>query len=317
MIHDPPTLARPWKFAWTFGLHFGARRRVGHRIGIIPFGDVGRLRRITSVDWIGLDPGQPVLAGLCDVLVADFSARLPAEWEAQLAEAAIGGRMVFPVKQLAEALTGRVAIDSLDEIGFGTCIGTRPYLHVKSLVDGLLALAVLPAALPLMALLAMAIRIDSPGPVLFRQPRVGLAGRRFTMWKFRTMADLPWEDALGDDGNWRMTRLGAFLRRTRLDELPQIFNVIAGDMSWIGPRPEAEILSRWYMGEIPFYRYRHVVRPGISGWAQVNQGHVVGVEEVHAKLQFDFYYIKYFSAWLDLLIALRTVKTMISGFGAK
>jgi lipopolysaccharide/colanic/teichoic acid biosynthesis glycosyltransferase len=115
----------------------------------------------------------------------------------------------------------------------------------------------------------------------------------------------------------RITRVGAFLRRTRIDELPQIINILKGEMSWIGPRPEALVLSSWYVGEIPFYRYRHVVRPGISGWAQVNQGHVAGVDEVHQKLQYDFFYIKYFSPWLDLLILFRTVKTMATGFGSR
>jgi lipopolysaccharide/colanic/teichoic acid biosynthesis glycosyltransferase len=88
-------------------------------------------------------------------------------------------------------------------------------------------------------------------------------------------------------------------------------------MSWIGPRPEAEVLSIWYTSELPFYRYRHVVKPGISGWAQVNQGHVAEVAEVHEKLQYDFYYIKYFSPWLDLLILFRTIKTMLNGFGSR
>jgi lipopolysaccharide/colanic/teichoic acid biosynthesis glycosyltransferase len=120
----------------------------------------------------------------------------------------------------------------------------------------------------------------------------------------------------GDDDD-RITRVGAFLRRYRLDELPQIFNILKFEMSWIGPRPEAEVLSVWYTSELPFYRYRHVVKPGISGWAQVNQGHVADVEEVHRKLQYDFYYIKYFSPWLDLLILFRTIKTMMTGFGAK
>ena len=120
-----------------------------------------------------------------------------------------------------------------------------------------------------------------------------------------------------DEKDARITRLGAFLRRTRLDELPQIWNILKGEMSFIGPRPEARLLSSWYTEEIPFYRYRHVVRPGISGWAQVNQGHVAEVEEVHQKLQYDFFYIKYFSPWLDVLILFRTVKTVISGFGAR
>jgi lipopolysaccharide/colanic/teichoic acid biosynthesis glycosyltransferase len=88
-------------------------------------------------------------------------------------------------------------------------------------------------------------------------------------------------------------------------------------MSWIGPRPEADVLASWYRSEIPFYRYRHVVKPGISGWAQVNQGHVADVEQVHRKLQYDFYYVKYFSPWLDLLILFRTLQTVMSGFGAR
>ena len=123
--------------------------------------------------------------------------------------------------------------------------------------------------------------------------------------------------AMTSEDDERITSVGKWLRRLRVDELPQIFNIVKWQMSWIGPRPEAEILSIWYTSEIPFYRYRHVVKPGISGWAQVNQGHVAEVHEVHRKLQYDFYYIKYFSPWLDLLILLRTIKTMLTGWGAR
>jgi lipopolysaccharide/colanic/teichoic acid biosynthesis glycosyltransferase len=123
--------------------------------------------------------------------------------------------------------------------------------------------------------------------------------------------------AITSEDDQRVTRVGKVLRKLRLDELPQVVNILKGEMSWIGPRPEAEVLSKWYMGELPFYRYRHVVKPGISGWAQVNQGHVAEVEEVHRKLQYDFYYIKYFSPLLDLLIVFRTVKTMLTGFGSR
>ena len=114
-----------------------------------------------------------------------------------------------------------------------------------------------------------------------------------------------------------LRRWAGCLRNLRLDELPQILNILAWQMSWIGPRPEAALLSTWYTKEIPFYRYRHVVKPGITGWAQVNQGHVAEVKDVHRKLHYDFYYIKYFSPWLDVLIVFRTVKTMLSGFGAR
>jgi lipopolysaccharide/colanic/teichoic acid biosynthesis glycosyltransferase len=139
------------------------------------------------------------------------------------------------------------------------------------------------------AAIAVAIKLDSDGPVLSRQHRVGCAGEPFAMLKFRTMAhrepngDI--DEVITTTGDPRVTRVGMQLRNSRLDELPQIFNIIAGQMSWIGPRPEVEALNAWYTGEIPFYRYRHVVRPGISGWAQVNQGHVASVDEVHAKLQ--------------------------------
>jgi lipopolysaccharide/colanic/teichoic acid biosynthesis glycosyltransferase len=119
------------------------------------------------------------------------------------------------------------------------------------------------------------------------------------------------------DGDPRITKVGKVLRRFRIDELPQIFNILKGEMSWIGPRPEAAVLSTWYTSELPFYRYRHVVKPGISGWAQVNQGHVAEIDEVHRKLQYDFYYIKYFSPWLDAVILFRTIKIMLTGYGAK
>jgi lipopolysaccharide/colanic/teichoic acid biosynthesis glycosyltransferase len=172
-----------------------------------------------------------------------------------------------------------------------------------------------------MAIAAIAIRLEDPGPILFRQARIGHAGRRIQVYKFRTMRQVQVENelhaAMTSKDDDRITRVGAFLRRYRIDELPQIFNILKFQMSWIGPRPEAEVLSHWYTSELPFYRYRHVVKPGISGWAQVNQGHVADVEQVHRKLQYDFYYIKYFSPWLDLLILFRTLKTMLTGFGAK
>lgn len=115
----------------------------------------------------------------------------------------------------------------------------------------------------------------------------------------------------------RITPIGRFLRFSRIDELPQLINVLRGEMSLIGPRPEATGLSDWYQSEVPFYRYRHIVKPGITGWAQVNQGHVAGVDDIKMKLQFDFYYIRNFSIWLDILIVMKTIKTMLTGYGHK
>ena len=305
---------------WSYGLYFSVQRYIRQRIAVVPFGSVERLDRIEKVDWhIMSQPSLEDAAG-CDGLVADFSAS-PPEWEALLADAAVQGRMVYQVKQLYESLTGRVAIDHLSENSFGSLVPARGYFHLKSLGDLIFALLVLPFALPVLGAIALAIKFDSPGPILFRQRRVGRAGVPFDMLKFRTMTHRTASDDIDEvitaDGDPRVTQVGGRLRRSRLDELPQIFNIILGQMSWIGPRPEAEALSSWYTGEIPFYRYRHVVRPGITGWAQVNQGHVATVDEVHAKLQYDFYYVKYFSAWLDILIAFRTIRTMTTGYGSR
>jgi lipopolysaccharide/colanic/teichoic acid biosynthesis glycosyltransferase len=306
---------------WLYVLYIYAERNVRRRIAVVPYGEIERLRQIESVDWSVMKRPRLADARGFHAIVADFSAELPDEWEAFLADAALAGRMVYQVKQLSESLSGRVELEQLSENSFGSLLPARGYFYLKSVADFLFALVVLPVVLPLMALIAIAIRIESKGPALFRQKRIGHAGRRITVYKFRTMraADLGDErhSAMTRDDDDRITGAGKILRTLRIDELPQIFNILKWEMSWIGPRPEAEVLSRWYTSEIPFYRYRHVVKPGISGWAQVNQGHVAEVDEVHRKLQYDFYYIKYFSPWLDVLILFRTIKTMLTGWGAR
>lgn len=307
---------------WFYLIYFLVQRRSRLRIGVVPFGNIRRLNEIDSVSWIGLPRPRIELLARCDAIVADFSADLPAEWEAFLADAALAGTIVYQVKPLRESLTGRVEIDHLSENSFGSLVPALGYFHLKTVIDWLVALAALPLLLPVMLAAALAIRLEGGGPVLFRQARVGHRGHAFTVMKFRTMRVGP----AGADARAaamtgaldpRITRVGAFLRRSRIDELPQLFNILRAEMSWIGPRPEAEVLSQWYVGELPFYRYRHVVKPGISGWAQTNQGHVAEVDDVHRKLQYDFYYIKYFSPWLDLLIVFKTIRTMLSGFGAR
>jgi len=305
---------------WLYVLYF-ASNRVRRRIAIVPYGAIERLQAITAIDWMVLRRPRLQDARGCDAIVADFSAELPDEWEAFLADAALAGRVVYQVKQLWESLSGLVEIEQLSENSFGSLLPMRGYFHLKGLVDFAFALLLLPAALPLMAVIAVSIRLESRGPALFRQKRVGHAGKHITVYKFRTMRAVSIEDdrraAMTGDGDDRITRVGHVLRNLRLDELPQIINILKWQMSWIGPRPEAEVLSRWYTSEIPFYRYRHVVKPGITGWAQVNQGHVAEVKEVHRKLQYDFYYIKYFSPWLDILIVFRTIKTILTGWGAR
>ena len=308
--------------SWLYLLYIYAERRLRRRIAVVPFGATDRLSEIPGVDWHILKRPQLHDTRSCHAIVADFRTELPDEWERFLADAALAGRIVYQVKQLSESLTGRVELQHLSENSFGSLLPARGYFHLKGLADFVLALVLLPLSLPVMAIVAAAVRVDSPGPAFFRQRRVGHAGRPITVYKFRTMHQLELganerDAAMTKCDDDRITRVGRLLRKLRIDELPQIINILNWEMSWIGPRPEAQVLSVWYTSEIPFYRYRHVVKPGISGWAQVNQGHVAEVKDVHAKLHYDFYYIKYFSPWRDLLIVFRTIKTMLSGFGAR
>jgi lipopolysaccharide/colanic/teichoic acid biosynthesis glycosyltransferase len=124
-------------------------------------------------------------------------------------------------------------------------------------------------------------------------------------------------DAFTSERDSRVTWVGQYLRRYRLDELPQIINILRGEMSWIGPRPEAISLAEWYEREVPFYVYRHIVRPGISGWAQVHQGNVAAIDAARLKLEYDFFYIKNFSFWLDAVIVVKTLRTILTRFGTR
>jgi len=253
--------------------------------------------------------------------IADLHHDHDPQWLRLLAEAAIAGCPVYHYKQVWEATTGKVQIEHLSENSFGALIPTLGYRKVKRAIDLAFSAMVLPFVAPLLVGVAIAIKFDSPGPVIYRQRRMGYRGKSFDVWKFRTMVDAGPEDDVDScvtlHKDKRITRLGGFLRQKRIDELPQIWNIVRGEMSWIGPRPEAVSLSEVYEQELPFYRYRHIVRPGITGWAQVNQGHVTSLSDIDHKLQFDFYYIKNISYWIDLLIFFRTLRVMMSGFGAK
>ncbi|MBZ9869774.1 sugar transferase [Mesorhizobium sp. BR1-1-9] len=306
---------------WYFGLSLITRHLDPYRLVVIPGGDVERLRTLPGVHWFWITSPGTVIERANGVVV-DLRADLDAEWERYIADRALSGTPVYHVKQVSESLTGRVAIEHLSENTLGSLNPNQAYLKIKQAIDWISALVVVVALSPFVVLIALLIRLDSEGPVLFRQPRIGYRGRIYTVYKFRSMRQ---QAGIGSDKDKaitkldddRITRIGHFLRKFRIDELPQAINILRGEMSWIGPRPEAVVLSHWYEAELPFYRYRHIVRPGVSGWAQVNQGHVAAVDDVMEKLHYDFYYIKNFSPWLDVLITLRTIKTMITGHGAR
>jgi len=306
---------------WFFIIYFKLQREKDLRIGVVPAGNVDSLLEIPGVDWVRL--GGAAGDARYHAVVADLRADMPAEWERFLADCALHGVNVMHVKQVKESLTGKVEIDHLSENTLGTLLPSSIYGRIKRAGDLLFCVAALPLIALILLVAAIAIRLDSRGPILFRQERMGYRGRPFSMYKLRTMrVNTPVSQdarvaAITRGKDDRVTRVGRVLRRYRIDELPQFVNILKGEMSWIGPRPEAVPLSAWYEAELPFYRYRHIVRPGITGWAQVRQGHVAEVHEVQSKLHYDFYYIKHFSLWLDLLIVAGTARTVLSGFGAR
>lgn len=308
--------------SFGFLAHHSAQKLARRRFYLVPYGDLGIVKEAPDIEWIILSSADFSIADPHGAIVADLRHDYPPEWERMLAQAAVSGRIVYHTKQLRESLTGRVQIDHLSENSFGSLLPNLAYRKIKRAVDVCVSLALLPFLLPPMFLAGIAVKLDSPGPVFFSQMRMGYRGRPFRVLKFRTMrherCSLDERNAaMTGDQDPRITRVGRFLRRSRVDELPQLLNVLRGEMSLIGPRPEAIPLSQWYESELPFYVYRHIVRPGVTGWAQVNQGHVTGLDQVNVKLNYDFYYIKNFSAWLDVLIAIRTIGIVLSGFGAR
>ncbi|MER8483706.1 sugar transferase [Mesorhizobium sp. M1322] len=306
---------------WYFGLSLATRRLDPYRLAVIPGGDVDRLESIPGVSWHRIHSPETIVEYASGV-VADLRSDLSDEWERYIADRALSGTPVYHVKQISESLTGRVEIEHLSENTLGSLNPNQAYLKIKQAIDWFSALFILVVFSPLLLFVAIAVKLDSVGPALFKQKRMGYRGNIYEVYKFRTMklsaaAGDEKDEAITKAGDTRITRLGQFLRKSRIDELPQAINILRGEMSWIGPRPEALVLSKWYEAELPFYRYRHIVRPGITGWAQVNQGHVAAVDDVLEKLHYDFYYIKNFSPWLDVLIVFRTIQTMLTGFGAR
>lgn len=195
---------------------------------------------------------------------------------------------------------------------------TRPQRFLKRLVDIVIAFLILVPLSPFWLILSLAIKINSRGPVLYRQERLGLNGRRFILNKFRSMvhnAETHTGPIWAKEDDPRITQVGRFLRRFRLDEFPQFINVLIGDMSIVGPRPERPYFVQKLMDEFPFYYRRYKIRPGITGWAQIKHSYDSSVEDVRQKLKYDFFYIENLSLSLDFLIMLRTAAVMLSGRG--
>jgi sugar transferase (PEP-CTERM system associated) len=250
------------------------------------------------------------------VSLAEARGRLPMD---KLLEMKLQGVSFDHLASVYEEYTGKIAVENLRPSWLIFSSGfhdTRARRAAKRLIDVVSAAAGLIVAAPVMLLVAALVRLTSPGPVLFRQTRAGHHGRLFTLYKFRSMradAEAQSGPVWAQPGDTRVTPVGHFLRVSRLDELPQLWNVLVGAMSLVGPRPERPEFVEELTRDIPFYGQRHVVRPGITGWAQVKYKYGATKEDALEKLQYELYYIKNMSLALDLVIMVHTVKTMISG----
>lgn len=273
---------------------------------------------IAVLDPLGRGPDGPFDPGT--VLAVDLRSVLSDEMARFVSSSSLAGYPMRSLVSVYEDHTGRLPIVHLME-GWELTVplsGRGSYVRAKQVLDSIVVLLVSPLALVLGLLISIAIAIDSRGPVIFKQRRIGREGRMFTLYKFRTMRADPDDVArFAAEGDDRLTRVGRLLRRIRIDELPQLWNVLRGDLSIVGPRPEQAVFSDRFGETIPFYSHRNLVRPGITGWAQVNFGYADDEADTIEKLSYDLYYVKHVSAWLDLEILGRSVWTVLSGFGAR
>lgn len=262
-----------------------------------------------------------------------------------LARLSFQGNQLIDMPSLYEFLTGKVPTDHISDIWlFRNSLNKRMlyYYHIKRLSDLVLAIFYLAVAWPLMLVFSMAIKLDSPGPVFFRQERLGQEGKPFQILKFRTMVQDAEQSGpqFATPGDVRVTRVGRVLRCLRLDELPQLINILKGEMSFIGPRPEREVFIKEFLApvpevrpgrratdppgtqvvcgykeKLPHYSYRLLVKPGITGWAQVMHTYTATIEETKEKLEYDLYYIKHMGLLLDVAILLKTIHIVLFGRG--
>jgi len=342
----------------SIGLLIANRLLVGTVIGTAAFrrrvlvlGDGLRARRIRDladrpesgfavVSFIGMNEGSPVIEeaiprsaihdlgrfveniGASEVVLALEERRnsLPLK---DLLRIKTHGVHVNDFSSFLERETGRVDLDTLNPswliFSDGFSSGRVLSSAAKRLFDVLASGLLLVLTLPVIALFAALVKLDSKGPAFFRQTRVGLYGQRFQLVKLRSMRT----DAEKDGAQWasrddpRVTRVGRFIRKVRIDELPQVWTVLAGRMSFVGPRPEVPRFVGDLEDKLPYYAERHMVKPGITGWAQINYPYGASVEDARAKLEYDLYYAKNYTPFLDLLILLQTLRVVLWPEGAR
>jgi sugar transferase (PEP-CTERM system associated) len=282
-----------------------------------------------------VDPRRSVAEGKQPEQVDTLAERLGAEFVVQAADdmrganwmdallrCRLAGRRVYDATGFCERVLRRIPVAHLrtSDFAFADELTVSPLRRLaKRGFDVAVASVLLLCAAPFLVLVALAIKLDSKGPLFYRQERVGLGGKSYWLWKFRSMCT----DAEKDGAVWaranddRVTRMGRFIRKTRIDEIPQVFNVLVGDMSFVGPRPERPVFVEQLKQQIPFYGLREAVKPGITGWAQIRYPYGASVEDARNKLEFDLYYVKNGSLFLDIGIIFHTVRHVLLGRGAR
>jgi len=245
--------------------------------------------------------------------------KIPNEWQQLLARAANLEIPIYDVSQVYESLNGKSPLEYLPEPTSNSLKPHWLYRSTKRILESSLIIVSSPLWLPLILIFAVAIKLESKGPAFFIQRRVGQGGKEFNMIKLRSMcqdSEVAGAQFAGENDP-RITRIGKFIRKVRIDEIPQFINVLKGEMALIGPRPEQQAFVEEFEKSIPLYTFRHVVKPGITGWAQVTHGYADDEDSTKEKLAHDFYYVKNLSLWLDIMVIVKTIKTMVSGFGAR
>lgn len=276
-----------------------------------------------EVVWV-LDPKSESVPDLPDrdvTMAVDLKVVLSERVAQFLSSSDVAGYTIRPFTSTYEDHTGRVPLVHLAE-GWeisAPLLEVAPWLPGKRAVDTLAAVATAPLWVTLGLIVAAYLRLTSRGPALFRQERVGFGGEPFTMYKFRTMDRDAEKDgpSFATEDDHRVILGGRFLRKSRLDEIPQMWNVVKGNMSLVGPRAEQVPFAEAFRTQIPFYEHRHLVRPGITGWAQVNYGYADDQADTIEKLTYDLYYIKHMSPVMDLRVLWKSVWTVLTGFGAR
>jgi len=293
-------------------------------VSAIDAGGEGSYRVVGMVDpRMSSEPLEKVAARLNAAYVVQAADDMRgANWVESLLRCRLQGRRVYEAAGFCERVLRRIPVQFLraSDFAFADEMTVSPLRRVlKRGFDILVASLLLLAAAPFLLVVAVAIKLDSKGPLFYRQERTGLAGSTFHLWKFRSMRT----DAEKDGAVWaranddRVTRVGRFIRKTRIDEIPQVFNVLMGEMSFVGPRPERPIFVEQLKQQIPFYGLREAVKPGLTGWAQIRYPYGASVEDARNKLEFDLYYVKNGSLFLDVGIIFHTVRHVLLGRGAR